>query len=101
MAVDVFERELGRIRSRFNTVFRGRVVCDLQSRYLTIMSICRAGILARSVREARDEEMIKGITREFFRIVGVLNRLFDHMEIQKERRPYAGTGDRDRIALSG
>ena len=101
MAIDFFEKEVERLTFKFNKRFGGQVVCDLRSRYLSVLAICQAGMLARSIRVMTDEKRISDMTREFCHIRNVLNQFFDSMESQQERRSYAGTENKDRIAISG
>ena len=101
MAIDFFEKEVERLESRFDKLFGGQVVCDLRSRYATFLTICQAGILARSIRDVTDENRISDMAREFCHIRNALNKFFDSMESQQERRFYANTGNNDRIASSG
>ena len=101
MAIDFFEKEVERLTIRFNNHFGGQVVCDLRSRYATVLTICQAGILARSIRDITDDKRISDVTREFCHIRNVLNQFFDSTESQQERRSYADTENKDRIAISG
>jgi hypothetical protein len=101
MAIDFYEREVERLTIRFNKHFGGQTVCNLRLRYLSVMAICQAGILARSIRDITDEKRISDLTREFCHIRDVLNQFFDSTESQQERRSYGDTGNKDRIAISG
>jgi len=101
MAIDFFEKEMAKMKNSFNKVFGDRTVCDLRARYSSILMICWAGMLARSIREMADEKRINDMTREFCHIRNVLNQFFDSTEAQQERRSYGDTGNKDRIAVSG
>jgi nucleoside-diphosphate-sugar epimerase len=100
MAVDFFEKEVEKLTIRFNRVYGTRAVFDLRSRYATIMAICRAMTIAKSVRDAPDEKRIGEMTREFCRIRGVLNGFFNLMESQQERRGDEHT-DKQQIVADG
>jgi nucleoside-diphosphate-sugar epimerase len=101
MAINFFEKEVEKLSIRFNSVFGEQTVCDLRSRYLSIFAICRAGIIARYIRDETDEKRIGDMTREFCKIRDGMNRFFDMFESQLERRRYAETGDSKRISASG
>lgn len=101
MAIDFYEKEVERLTIRFNRVFGDRAVCDLQSRYASILAICRAGMIARSIRDMPDEKEIGDMTREFCHLREILNRFFDLVESQTERRRHAVTGDSQSIAAGG
>ena len=101
MAIDFFEKEVERLESRFDKLFGGQVVCDLRVRQAAILSICRAGIITWAIRDSGDAVRTSDLTREFSRIRDVLNRFFDLMESQQERRRYARTGNNERASASG
>jgi nucleoside-diphosphate-sugar epimerase len=101
MAIDFFEKEVERLTIRFNRVYGTRAVLDLRSRYATIMAICRAMTIAKSVRDTPDEKHVGEMTREFCRIREVLNGFFDLMESQKERRGDEHNGNQQIVAASG
>ena len=101
MAIDFFEKELERLGTRFNKVYEYQVVCDLRARHAAIFTICRAGLITRSIRNSTDKNLIGELTREFSRLRDILNRFFDLMESQQERRRYASTGNNERAAADG
>ena len=86
MAVNFFEREVKKVRQRFNQTFGRQIVCNLNARYSAILSICRLGILADRIKEAEGKEKAKESIQEFTRIRDVLNNFFNIMENQEERR---------------
>ena len=93
MAIDFFEKEVKRLQDRFNeTVGKAKTV-NMRIRTLAILAICHADIITKSIRETSDEKRIGEMTREFCRIRGVMNGLFDLMESNKERsdQEYAKT----------
>jgi hypothetical protein len=101
MAIDFFEKDLERLRTRFNKVYEHQTVCDLRARHAAILSICRAGLITRSIRNSTDEKLISELTRKFSRIRDVLNRFFDRLESEQERRRYARTGNNERATAGG
>ena len=89
MAVDFFEKEVRKVRQRFNETFGRQTVCNLDARYSAILSICRLGILTRKISSAKNKENVRDSTSEFIRIRDVLNNFFNLMEKQmKGRRGY-------------
>ena len=80
---DVLDKETESLETRFNKTFGDHAVDDIRFRYLSILAICRAGILLRSIRSMTDEKQIDEITHEFCNIRDILNRFFDFMESQK------------------
>lgn len=101
MAIDFFEKEVERLTIRFNKVFGDQVIFDHQARYASILAICRAGMLIKSIRNISDEKQISALTREFCRIRKGLNRFFDHMESQSGRRMNEHTKDKYHAAAGG
>ena len=100
-AIDFFEKEVKRLQERFNATFGQERTVNMRSRYLAILAVCRAGILARSVREMSDEKRIGEMTREFCNVREVLNRFFDLIESQPERRRNEQTTDKRSVAAGG
>ena len=88
--VDFFEKEIKKLTMRFNKI-SDNPVCDMKIRCSTILSIVQAGLLVREIRSSTDEERIKKATRDFRHVRDVLNRFFDSVEKQAERKAYAGT----------
>jgi len=86
MAVNFFEREVKKVRERFNQNFGNQIVCNIHARYSAILSICRLGILADKINETEGKEKAKESIQEFTRIRDVLNNFFNLIEKQEERR---------------
>ena len=101
MTIDFFEKEVERLKIRFNRVYENRTVFDIKSRQAIIMTICRALMIVETVRDAPDEKHTGEMTREFCRIREVLNGFFDLMESQQERRGDERTGNQQIIAAGG
>ena len=102
--IDVLEKETEKLQTRFNKYFGGHAICDIRLRYPSIMAICRAGLLCRSIRSMTDEKQIGETTREFFHIKDVLNRFFDFMESEKSQegaKRHDDTGDKQSLAAGG
>ena len=100
-AIDFFEKEVKRLQERFNATIGQQRTVNMRARHLAILALCRAGILARSVREMSDEKRIGEMTREFCNVREALNRFFDLIESQPERRGHEQTTDRHNIAAGG
>ncbi|MGC9975160.1 MAG: hypothetical protein ABSC57_00365 [Syntrophales bacterium] len=102
--IDVLDKETERLKTRFNKRFGGHAISDIRFRYLSILAICRAGLLCRSIRAISDEKQIGEMTHEFCNIRDVLDRLFDFMESQevnKGDKRHGNTGDRQSLAAGG
>ena len=101
MTIDFFEKEVKRLQERFNATIGQERTVNMRARYLAILALCRAGILARSVRETSDEKRIGEMTREFCNVREALNRFFDLIESQPERRGHGQTTDKRSVAAGG
>ena len=101
MAIDFFEKEVEKLKTRFNRVYGTSPVFDIQSRNASIMTICRAGMQVRRIKETSDAKQIGTISREFYKVRKGLNRFFDQMESQQERMQHRKTRERQNIAASG
>ena len=95
MAVNFFEREVKKVRQRFNQTFGRQIVCNLNARYSAILSICWLGILANRIREAEGKEKAKESIHEFTRIRDVLNNFFNQMEKHQKERRYRSHSRKD------
>jgi hypothetical protein len=102
--IDVLEKETERLQTRFNKNFGDHAIGDIQFRYLSILAICRAGLLCRSIRAISDEKQIAEMTHEFCNIRDVLNRFFDFMESRegyKGDKRHDNSGDKQSLAAGG
>ena len=99
--IDFFEKEVKRLRERFNATFGQAKTVNMKARSLTIMAISWVDFLARSVKETSDEKRIGELTREFCRIREVLNRFFDHSESKQERRRHGYEKGKHSAAAGG
>ena len=100
-AIDFFEKEVKRLQERFNTAFGQAKTVNMMARSLTILTICRVDLLARSARETSDEKRMGELTREFCHVREVLNRFFDLIESEPERRGHGQTTNKRSIAAGG
>mgnify|MGYP001206558684 FL=1 len=100
-AIDFFEKEVKRLQERFNATFGQEPTVNMRARYLAILAICRAGILARSARQTSDEKRIGEMTREFCNVREALNMCFDLIEPQPERREHEHATDKRRAVAGG
>lgn len=98
--IDFFEREIEKLTMRFNKI-SDNPVCDLKIRCSSILAILQAGLLVREIRSATDEKRIKKTTRDFRHVRDVLNRFFDSVEKQLERKAYVGTTVNQKVAFGG
>ena len=99
--IDFFEKEVKRLRERFNATFGQAKTVNMKARSLTILAISWADFLARTIRETSDEKRIGEMTREFCKIREGLNRFFDLIESQQERRGHGQTTDKRSVAAGG
>ena len=100
-AIDFFEKEVKRLQERFNATFGQEPTMNMRARYLAILAVCWADILARSVRETSDEKRIGELTREFCNVREALNMCFDLIEPQPERREHEYATDKRRAVAGG
>jgi len=99
--IDFFEKEVKRLQDRFNATIGQEPIMNMRARYLAILAICRADILARSVRETSDEKKIGEMTRQFCNVREALNRVFDLIEPQTERREHGYEEGKHSAAAGG
>jgi hypothetical protein len=100
-AIDFFEKEVKRLQERFNATIGQEPTMNMRARHLAIMAICWADILARSVRETSDKKKIGEMTREFCNVREGLNRFFDLIEPQPERREHGNEEGKHSAAAGG
>ena len=99
--IDVLDKETERLETRFNKNFGDHAIGDIRFRYLSILAICRAGLLCRSIKAISDEKKIGEMTHEFCNIRDVLDRFFDFRESQKGNKGdkrHGNTKDRQSLA---
>lgn len=101
MAIDFLEKEVERLKIRFNLVYENRTVFDIRVRQAAIMTICRASMIVGTIKNESNDERTAEMTREFCHIREVLNGFFDLMELQKERRGNEHTGNQQISAAGG
>ena len=87
MKVDYFEKELSRVRERFNQTFGKQFVCDLQTRAEVIISIIHMGLLGNKIMNAKNKEMVRDDMRMFIKKKNQLATIFSNADKYfKERR---------------
>jgi hypothetical protein len=99
--IDVLDKETERLETRFKKHFDDYAISNIRFRYLSILAICRAGLLCRSIRAISDEKRIGEMTHEFCNIRDVLDRFFDFRESQKGNKGdkrHGNTKDRQSLA---
>ena len=100
-AIDFFEKEVKRLQERFNATFGQEPSMNMRARYLAILAVCWADILARSARQTSDKKKIGEMTREFCNVREALNRVFDLIEPQPERREHGYEEGKHSAAAGG
>ncbi|PQP35738.1 hypothetical protein C6A37_00800 [Desulfobacteraceae bacterium SEEP-SAG9] len=89
MKVNFFEKELIKVRERFNQTFGKQFVCDLQTRTQVIIAIIHMGMLNNKIMKAKNKEMVRDDIRMFIRIKNTLTTIFNNAEkLWEERRSY-------------
>ena len=89
MKVNFFEKELTRVRERFNQTFGKQTVCNLQTRAQVIIAIIHMGMLNNKIMKAKDKSKVRDDIRMFIRIKNTLTIIFNNAEkFWEERRRY-------------
>jgi hypothetical protein len=89
MKVNFFEKELIKVRERFNQTFGKQTVCDLKTRAQVIIAIIHMGMLNNKIMKAKDKSMVRDDIRKFIRIKNTLTTIFNNAEkFWEERRNY-------------
>jgi len=86
MAIDFLEKEVKRLQERFDATLGQAKTASIRVRTLALLTICRAHIIAISVRKTSNDQIIRKMTEEFRGIREVMNGLFDRIESERERR---------------
>ena len=87
MKVDFFEKELTRVRERFNQTFGKQLACDLQTRAEVIIAIIQMGLLGNKIMNAKDKELVRDDIRMFIKTRNQLATIFGKADKYfKERR---------------
>jgi len=81
MKIDFFEKEVAKVRERFNQIFGTQTVCNIEERQAVIMAICWLGVLRMRIKNNAENTEL---AREFIKYRNQLNNYFNH----KERRWY-------------
>ena len=89
MKVNFFEKELIKVRERFNQTFGKQTVCDLQTRAQVIIAVIHMGMLNNKIMKAKDKSMVRDDIRMFIRIKNTLTTILNNAEkYWEERRSY-------------
>ena len=89
MPVVFFEKELSKIRKRFNQTFSKQTVCNRETRCRVIISIIHMGMLSDKIMKAGDKSMVRDDIRMFIRVRDTLMTIFNNAEkLWHERRRY-------------
>jgi hypothetical protein len=87
MAIDFIEKEVDKVRERFNQTYGVMVVCNLNHRHAAILSIINMGMLCAKVTAAKSKDNARQDIQQFIRIRDTLNNHFNMLEQHlKERR---------------
>jgi len=73
MPINFFETEVRKLQDQFNEVFGDRVVCNVRTRQVAIMSICNLGLLSRRIAKSKNRDLI----RLFMKRKSILTNLFN------------------------
>ena len=93
MPVNFFEKELGKVRSRFNMILGESIVCDLKVRQTLILAICWMGVLKQKIDKPKDKEVVRDEIKKFVRYRDLVNIIFDKLEIELQERRGDGNSD--------
>lgn len=89
MKSSFFEKELFKIRERFNQTFGRQIVCDLKTRQQVILSIIHMGLLSRKISETGVANETRARIQRLIKVRDTLNGIFDKAEdTWAERRNY-------------
>ena len=89
VTIDFFEKELQKVKDRYNQTYGAMIVCNLRLRQAAILSIINLGLLCRKITDAKHRYEIKEDIRDFIKIRETLNKHFN----QLLERMHHGTGD--------
>ena len=101
MAIDFLEKEVEKLRTRFNKTFGTQKVFHVQAREASLWMVIWADQITSRIKDETDEKRIEEQTREFCMKRDILNNFFDMMELQQERRMYAENKSNKRITAGG
>ena len=99
--IDFFEKEVKRLQERFNETLGQAKNVNVTVRYAALLAICRIDLIARSIRVTSDEQTKAQMTKELCKQREGMNRFFDLIESQQERRKHHGYGQRKHYATTG
>ena len=87
MAVNFFEKEVKKVRQRFNQTFGVLTVYDLKLRQSVILAIASLGNSSNKIEIMKSNSSEKDEIKKFVRTKNILNNIFN--QIGKERRDHA------------
>ena len=87
MPVDFFEKELGRIQSKFNQTFGIMPLCNPKVRTKVIFAIVKMGILHKKIQQTKHKEDIS----RFVKTKDKLNEIFSTLIKESERKRHDNT----------
>ena len=82
MLVDFFEKELGRVQTKFNQTFGVMPLCNPKVRIRVILAIVQMCILQKRIMKEKQKEDIS----QFVKIKDKLNQIFSTLAKESERR---------------
>ena len=102
MPINFFEKEVIKARERFNQTFGVLDVCDLKSRYSTILAISSLGLIAGRIKKAKNKDDVRDEIKQFMETRTILDSVFKQFrKHQGERRDYASKNINSRTCSTG
>lgn len=94
MKTQFFEKELQRVRDRFNKTFGIMTVCNLELRRKAILDIIGLSRLVKEMAGIKSRDHPHETIEKFMLVRNELNRIFDELEkYLRERRAQNGRND--------
>ena len=94
MPTNFFEKEIEKVRERFNQTFGNRTTCSIKLRQAVILQICGMGCLKNKIQNAADTAKVKTEIGQFIKIRNALNNIFDTIENHNSERRYVENDQR-------
>ena len=97
MRIEFYEKELFKIREKFNQTFGEQTVCNLKTRCQVILWIIRMGLLHRKINKVACMKDARGEIQMFDKTKNALNTVFSEAEKcwgERGRDDKSNQGDR-------
>jgi len=95
MPVDFFEKELGRIQSKFNQTFGIMPLCIPKVRIKVIFAIVQMGILHKKIQQTKHKEDIS----RFVKTKDKLNEIFSTLIKESERKQHDNASKKQKSGI--